>query len=268
MIKYKQVLTLNNDGNHEYISTGATYNSQEYITLPTILGMYNTTDPTLRKYLRKNGYFGKDYFLSDGRMYILIDFLTSNHFYLKNEKASTYHPYRKTRLVGSKIPYNLLLNSYKSNDKLHDESVVTKKELIKNLKEYNWDYYITINLRKFTPPDMWDLYAFNFIDEFSNLLSSRNVHAAYSKEYSIRDNKLKSKYDQEHCHIHMLLSRDSKSIKIQTIKGLFLSAIGQKSFKKGEFDIKVYNSNDNAIEYILKDFDVKDSNFVLIHPKY
>ena len=54
-IDFHQVITLNSDGNKEYITTGATLNQTDYIALPTILGLYDTSDPTLRKYLKKYG---------------------------------------------------------------------------------------------------------------------------------------------------------------------------------------------------------------------
>lgn len=107
-LELNQILTMNNDGNKEYISTGATLNKLEYISLPTILGMYATTDPTIRKYLKKNGQKDIDYFLSDGKLFISCNFLTKNHFYLKKENTTTFHPYRKKRIKGCSIPYSVI----------------------------------------------------------------------------------------------------------------------------------------------------------------
>ena len=81
-IDFHQVITLNSDGNKEYITTGATLNQTDYIALPTILGLYDTSDPTLRKYLKKYGKNDSDHFLSDGKLFISTDFLVTNHLSL------------------------------------------------------------------------------------------------------------------------------------------------------------------------------------------
>lgn len=107
-IEFHQVVTLNCDGNKEFITTGATLNQIEYIALPTILGMYETSDPTLRKYLKKFGNIDNDYFLSDGKLYISTSFLVKNQFYLKKENTTTFHPYRKKRIKGCSIPYSVI----------------------------------------------------------------------------------------------------------------------------------------------------------------
>jgi hypothetical protein len=106
-IDFYQIITLNNDGNKEYITTGATLNQTDYIALPTILGMYDTSDPTLRKYIKKYGTSDSDYFFSDGKLFISTSFLVTNHFYRKKENTTTFHPYRKIRIKGSVIPYSI-----------------------------------------------------------------------------------------------------------------------------------------------------------------
>lgn len=107
-MEFHQVVTLNSDGKKEYITTGVTLNQIEYIALPTILGMYNTSDPTLRKYLKKYGNNDSDYFLSDGKLFISTSFLVKNHFYIKKENTTTFHPYRKKRIKGCSIPYSVI----------------------------------------------------------------------------------------------------------------------------------------------------------------
>ena len=107
-IDFYQIITLNNDGNKEYITTGATLNQTDYIALPTILGMYDTSDPTLRKYIKKYGTSDSDYFFSDGKLFISTSFLVTNHFYRKKENTTTFHPYRKIRIKGSVIPYSIV----------------------------------------------------------------------------------------------------------------------------------------------------------------
>lgn len=107
-MQFHQVVTLNSDGRKEYITTGVTLNQIEYIALPTILGMYDTSDPTLRKYLKKYGENDSDYFLSDGKLFISTSFLFKNHFYIKKENTTTFHPYRKKRIKGCSIPYSVI----------------------------------------------------------------------------------------------------------------------------------------------------------------
>jgi hypothetical protein len=70
---YHQILSINKEGNQEYIRTGATLNDATYISLPVILAMYGTSDPTLRKYLKDYGTI-EDSFLADGRLFIKSSF--------------------------------------------------------------------------------------------------------------------------------------------------------------------------------------------------
>ena len=74
--------------NQEYIRTGATLNDATYISLPVILAMYGTSDPTLRKYIKDYGTI-EDSFLADGRLFIKEQFLKQNGINLKNNNTST-----------------------------------------------------------------------------------------------------------------------------------------------------------------------------------
>ena len=122
--KYNQILTINSEGNNEYIRTGATFNNINYISLPVILAMYDTSDPTLRKYLKLNGK-EEDSFLADGRLFINESFLKSNSFYLKTNNKSTFHPYQKKRITGAKLPY---LISTKHLSKDEKEQILNKNK--------------------------------------------------------------------------------------------------------------------------------------------
>lgn len=258
-IIFNQIATLNKDGNKEYISTGATFNQTDYISLPTILGMYDTTDPTLRKYLRKNGLKEVDYFLSDGKLFISYIFLNMNNFKLKNENISTFHPYRKTRIRGCVIPYSII------NDESKNCSTIRGK-IKKVLEKINWDYFVHIQTRKFTSSDDWDLIMDRFINLLSSHLGSKSVCAAYCKEKSFDVKYPKSKYESDHRHAHILVFRDSKFIKIETVKQFFLRAIEQSRFYKKEYELKMYDESLDGIGYTLKKFKEDESNFSMVFP--
>lgn len=260
ILQPKHVLTLNKEGYKEFITTGASFNQIEYITLPTILGMYQTTDPTLRKYLKKNGQRDIDYFYADGKLFISSYFLVKNHFYLKKENCSTFHPYRRKRLMGSIIPYSVIDDENKNYNTF-------RGKLTNELKKINWDYFITINTIKFTSSDDWDYIMDKFINLLSQHVESKFVCSGYSKEKSIKELRSKNKYDQEHHHIHILLHKDSKFIKLETIKALFLQSMNKRRFNKNEYQLMMYDKNENGIEYILKDFNVNESNFSMIYPE-
>ena len=270
--QFNQILTINKDGRHEYISTGSTLNSQNYISLPTILGMYNTTDPTLRKYLKENGTEETDYFLADGRLYIQEQFLSKNHFYLKPSYKSTFHPYRKERIVGSKIPYTITTKHLSIEEKV--KVFKTKKIkagvrqlILSELKKVNWDYFITINTKHFTSQDDWDLMMLNFMDKLGLHLNNSDIKACYATEYSIKDtDQRKSKYESQHRHIHILLCRQNEHIKLQTIKELILETMGRKKFNKDEYHLCMYDKSLWATNYILKEYNINKSCFSMVSP--
>jgi hypothetical protein len=256
----KQILTRNIDGNDEFISTGATLNNLDYISLPSILSMYETSDPTLRKYLKKNGLKNVDYFYSDGKLFISVAFLDNQSFRLKSENTATFHPYRKKRIRGCVVPYEVIDDTSKKCTTIRGK---IEKELIK----INWDYFITINTIKYINADEWDYIMDKFINSLANQVESKRVCAAYTKEKSIKEKKIKRKYDSEQRHIHILLHRDSKVINIDTIKSLFLRSMGKKSFGKKEFYLEMYDKNQNGIDYMLKEFSEDNSNFSMIFPE-
>jgi hypothetical protein len=253
------VFTKNIDGNNEFISTGATLNGNEYISLPSILAMYDTSDPTLRKYLKKYGLKDVDYFYCDGKLYIGISFLKKYYFNLKSDNISTYHPYRKKRLVGSILPYQLV--EYDSNN-----ITTVRGKIEKELNKINWDYFISINTVKYLNSDDWDYVMEKFIKSLSYQVESKNVCAAFSKEKSINFKATRRKYDVNHSHIHILLYRDSKPLHIDTIKSLFLRSLGKRSFSRNEFHITMFDKNLNGVDYLLKEFNPSDSNFSIIYP--
>jgi hypothetical protein len=105
-----------------------------------------------------------------------------------------------------------------------------------------------------------------FINLLSNHLGSKNVFAAYSKERSIKDVVVKNKYEFNHCHCHILVCRDSKFIKLDTIKSFFLQSMNKSRFYKKEFMLKMYDKSQDGIGYLLKEYNVQESNFSMIYP--
>lgn len=268
---YHQVLTINKEGNQEYIRTGATFNNIEYISMPVILAMYCTSDPTLRKYLKDRG-TAQDYFLADGRLFISLQFLKENRFYLKSKNTSTYHPYKKEKITGARLPY-IISNSKPSLDKedvkdsIKCKCTLDKEKIVSELKKVNWDYFITINTSSHTSQDYWDLTMLKFIDQLSDVVNDKGVLAAYSTEfdYDNTDRRIRI-LSSNHRHLHLLVMKNANSIHLKTIKGLLLSAMGRKTFRKNEFHISMYDKSMWATTYILKQYNSNPSCFSLISP--
>ena len=270
--KYNQILTINSEGNNEYIRTGATFNNINYISMPVILAMYDTSDPTLRKYLKLNGK-KEDSFLADGRLFINESFLKSNSFYLKTNNKSTFHPYQKRRITGAKLPY---LISTKHLSKDEKEQILNKNKkvvsmdqlLVKELKKVNWDYFITIHTASNTTQDYWDLTMLKFIDKLSFQLENQNIKAAYCTEYTLDPNEKRSKLlIKGHRHIHILLDRDKSTIKLDTIKSILLESMNRKRFSKKEYHLSMYDKSLWATNYILKQYYLNNSCFSISVPK-
>jgi len=268
---YHQILSINNEGNQEYIRTGATFNNIQYISLPVILAMYSTSDPTLRKYLKEKG-SSNDSFLADGRLFVNEQFLKKNHFHLKGNNVSTYHPYKKGNITGAKLPYIISSSSMDSNPKLNvfKSSKVRntiRQEIELELKKINWDYFITIHISSNTNQDYWDVVMMKFIDELGIHLESPNVLAAYCTEmnYDSQDERINNR-TSNHRHIHILLHRDSRTLKIESIKGMFLRAMNRKRFNPKEFNLSMYDKSMWATSYILKQFNFNKDCFSMVSP--
>jgi hypothetical protein len=268
---YSQVLTINKEGNSEYVRTGATFNNVSYLSLPVILGMYCVSDPTLRKYLKENGK-EEDSFLADGRLFINVQFLKRSGIYLKGNYTSTYHPYVKGIITGSKLPYTISSNQLSKEEKsilfkTKTESIDIKKQLINELKKQNWDYFITINTATKITQDYWDMIMLNFIDHLAHMLEDRNVMAAYSTEFNYEKTDERTNYkSSSHRHLHLLLNKNSNYIQINTIKGLLLSSMGRTSFKKNEFHISAYDKSMWATSYIMKQYKSNSDCFSMVSP--
>jgi hypothetical protein len=260
--QYHQIITQNKDGKREYISTGATLNKQVYISLPTILGLYDTTDPTIRKYLIENGNENIDYFYSDGRIFIMEKFL-KKYWNLKSINKETFHPYRKIRIKGSKIPY-LINKQPPLNLKKRDDKTL----ILNELKKIDWNYFITIHTTKFTTEDDWSLYMMKFMDELYNHVKNPNIKAAYSTEYSLKENDIRvSKYQHEHRHIHLFLYMAGEFVKTETIKELFLISMNKSKFNKNEYNLVMYDKSLWGINYILKEYYINRNSFSISVPQ-
>ena len=269
---YHQILTINNEGNKEYIRTGATLNNASYISLPVILAMYNTSDPTLRKYLREYGNI-EDSFLADGRLFIGEQFLKQNRIYLKNNNTSTYHPYKKGMITGARLPYVISSNQLGQQEKsnvfgLKNRNIDIEKKIVEELKKQNWDYFITINSSSITKQDYWDMTMLKFIDQLAEVVGDPGVLGAYCTEFNYENPDDRTKLVMSnHRHLHLLLKKNAKSIQIKTIKGLILSSMGRKSFRKNEFHISMYDKSMWATSYILKQYKSNRDCFSMVSPR-
>ncbi len=273
--KYHQVLTINQDGKYEYISTGATISDELYISLPTILGQYDTTDPTIRKYLTEKAQFETDYFYSDGKLFIKESFLKT-YWKHKNIDKETFHPYRKTRIKGAKLPYTLPSRLLSKEDKekffTKTSNIIVrnndKQLLLSELKSQNWDFFITIHTRKLMTEDEWSYTLMKFIDLLSNHTNNKSLRLAYSTEYSIKESgdSRVSKYQSQHRHCHMFLNMDSEHIKLETIKIFFLRAMNRKKFHRLEYHLAMYDKSLWGANYILKEYNINKNSFSLCVP--
>jgi hypothetical protein len=269
---YHQILSINKEGNQEYIRTGATLNDATYISLPVILAMYGTSDPTLRKYIKDYGTI-EDSFLADGRLFIKEQFLKQNGINLKNNNTSTYHPYKKGMITGAKLPYVISSNQLNQSEKISVfgskiDSKDDKKLIVEELKKQNWDYFITINSSSTTKQDYWDLTMLKFIDQLAEVVGDPGVLGAYSTEFNYEKPDDRTKLVMSnHRHLHLLLKKNAKSIQIKTIKGLLLSSMGRKSFRKNEFHISMYDKSMWATTYILKQYKSNRDCFSMVSPR-
>ena len=262
---YHQILTINKEGNYEYIRTGATLNNHYYLSLPVILGLYDTSDPTLRKYLKQYG-TSNDSFLADSRLFIQEEFLKSHKFNLRPSNKSSYHPYQKQNIVGAKIPYIITTKSSTSQQQLISNSSCNRQLILKELKQIDWDLFITIQTSSKTTQDYWDMTMLRFIDLMGAHVENVGVMAAYSTEYNFEpvDERI-LKYKSNHRHIHILLYKNKEIVHLETIKELMMMAVKRK-FNPTEYHVSVYDKSLWATNYILKQYNVTKSNFSVVVP--
>lgn len=258
---FNQALTLNKEGKKEYISTGATLNNLSYISLPVVLAIYDVSDPTLRKYIRTYGK-DQDSFLSDGKLYINTLFLKKNRIFYKAASKETYYHYRKTKIKGQQFPYTLL----KSENKLLQTVPDLKSKLDNELKNINWDYFISINPKASYSKDFWDNSMLKLADILGYELNDPNIKIAYSTEIDVLPNFEMQYKPTNRRHIHILICKNNSFIKIETIKGFILRAMNRKKFNLREIKISMYDKNDNATGYILKQLNFNKDAFSLVVP--
>lgn len=263
---YHQILTINKEGNYEYIRTGATLNNQYYLSLPVILGLYDTSDPTLRKYLKQYG-TSTDSFLADSRLFIQEEFLKSQKFHLRPSNKSSYHPYQKQNIVGAKIPYIISTKSSTSQQQLISNSSCNRQLILKELKQIDWDLFITIQTSSKTTQDYWDMTMLKFIDLMGAHVENDGVMAAYSTEYNFEpvDERI-LKYKSNHRHIHILLNRNKEIIHPETIKELMTISMNKGKLNPTEYHVSVYDKSMWATNYILKQYSITKSNFSIVVP--
>ncbi len=263
---YHQILTINKEGNYEYIRTGATLNNQYYLSLPVILGLYDTSDPTLRKYLKQYG-TSTDSFLADSRLFIQEEFLKSHKFHLRPSNKSSYHPYQKQNIVGAKIPYIITTKSSTSQQQLISNSGCNRQLILKELKQIDWDLFITIQTSSKTTQDYWDMTMLKFIDLMGAHVENDGVMAAYSTENNFEpvDERI-LKYKSNHRHIHILLNRNKEIIHLETIKELMTISMNKGKLNPTEYHVSVYDKSMWATNYILKQYSITKSNFSIVVP--
>lgn len=259
---FSQAITINKEGKKEYISTGATLNNLSYISLPVVLAIYDISDPTLRKYVRNYGK-DQDSFLSDGKLYINTLFLKKNRIFYKAASKETYYHYRKTKIKGQQFPYTLL----KSDNKSLQTNPDLKSRLDRELKKIDWDYFISINTNANYSKDYWDISMSNLADILGSELNDPNIKIAYSTEIDFESINVTKQLPTNRRHIHILICKNKGYIKIETIKGLILRAMNRKKFSLKEFYIKMYDEQENATGYILKQLDFNKDAFSLVVPQ-
>ena len=262
---YHQILTINKEGNYEYIRTGATLNNHYYLSLPVILGLYDTSDPTLRKYLKQYG-TSNDSFLADSRLFIQEEFLKSHKFHLRPSNKSSYHPYQKQNIVGAKIPYIITTKSSTSQQQLISNSSCNRQLILKELKQIDWDLFITIQTSSKTTQDYWDMTMLRFIDLMGAHVENVGVMAAYSTEYNFEpvDERI-LKYKSNHRHIHILLYKNKEIVHL-TIKELMTISMNKGKLNPTEYHVSVYDKTMWATNYILKQYSITKSNFSVVVP--
>ncbi len=200
----------------EYISTGATFNNIHYISTPVIIGKYDTSDVTLRKKYKKEGKYMKDYFFSDGRVFVSEIFLKKQNINLIPTNKTVRNSITKEHHTGPKFPYTKFDNSQETKMEqlmLNNPALYNGKLIINELKKMHWDEFITISTGKFMDQNSWDQAMLNFTDLLALQTKSLKIRIAYSTEVSIDiRHKRVTKYENNHRHIHLFLDYGGSSI--------------------------------------------------------
>ncbi len=254
-----------------FVTTGATYNDQHYLTTPVIIGKYDTTDVTLRKKYKKEGKLNKDYFISDGKVLVSEMFLKKHNIKPIPKDKLVRNSITKEKHLGAKFPY---INGKTSKDRrieqlMHNDPIsYNKYRIISELKNMHWDHFITISTTgKFMDQNMWDQAMLEFADLLALRTRTLGIKIAYSTEISvdIRHKRI-TKYDSSHRHIHLFLNTAGVSIINKDLKNTFLTAMGYSKFNRYEYVCDTFTKDLYGENYILKTYKGEADCFSLCVP--
>lgn len=272
--KLKQGLTFNNKTQmNEFITTGATMNDELFLSMPYILSNYDISDTTLRKKFKEKGVIFQDFFTSDNKLFINEKFIDEcNIKYISPNKIITNSGTRKKQ-VGRRFPYplpasnmpekekNILIQKSLSLDQTNPK-LYLKSRIIQEIKRMHWDFFIAINISKFTTQDEWDNVILKLMDNIGIENSNKNIKCAYSTELSINiKDKRVSKYDKNHRHIHLLFDLAGTGSDPKIIENHFLEILGYSSFKRYSYYCVPYKQRMFGSNYILKTYNESNDCF-------
>jgi hypothetical protein len=256
----------------EFITTGATFNNIHYITTPVIIGKYDTSDVTLRKKYKKLGKLNKDYFFSDGRVFVSEPFLQKQNIKLIPPHKHVRNSITKERHTGPKFPYNKIDGTKsKRLEQLKQNSPIqyNKHLIISKLKEMHWDEFITISTGQFKYMDQnsWDQAMLDFSDILALQTKSLKIRIAYSTEISIDiRHKRVTKYENTHRHIHLFLDYGGAPIIQKILKKAFLTAMNYSKFGRYEYYSEPFKEDLFGENYIMKTYTHETDSFSMCAP--
>jgi hypothetical protein len=175
--------------------------------------------------------------------------------------------------VGRRFPYplpasnmpekekNILIQKSLSLDQTNPK-LYLKSRIIQEIKRMHWDFFIAINISKFTTQDEWDNVILKLMDNIGIENSNKNIKCAYSTELSINiKDKRVSKYDKNHRHIHLLFDLSGTGSDPKIIENHFLEILGYSSFKRYSYYCVPYKQRMFGSNYILKTYNESNDCF-------
>lgn len=277
--KLKQGMTYNQKTKmNEFITTGATMNDELFLSMPYILSNYDISDNTLRKHFKEKGVIFQDYFTSDNKIFIKEKFIDEcNIKFIPKTKIITNSGTRRKQ-VGRKFPYTLPASFMTDKERnvliqknlsleYTNPKLYLKSRIIQEIKRMHWDFFIAINISKFTTQDQWDNVMLKLMDNIGTANSNKNMRCAYSTELSINiKDKRVTKYDHGHRHIHLLFDLAGSGSDPKIIENHFLDILGYKSFSRYAYHCDPYQPKMFGTNYILKTYNARNDCFSLVVP--
>jgi hypothetical protein len=183
-------------------------------------------------------------------------------------------PYRSARdefkgeasvyLDANENPFNLnTLNRYP------DPLQKILKMKISEIKNMNWDDFITIATTAYMSREDWDIAIMKYTDLLAKNLRTKNIRIAYSTELSIdiKNKHVISKYDDNHRHIHFFLFRDGNTVDSNQLENTMLNALGKSKFRKWEYFAEPFKNEFYGENYILKTYNKDSDCFSMCAPE-